>query len=451
MKPVVVISGILDTKGKELRYIRDCVRNMGCDTLVMELSLGKELHEDWVDICLSQLLMEIGKTPEDVFSLTRGEAAKLVTQAAVKKIESLHSSGKIHGIIAYCGGMGSSIAAPVMQALPYGMPKVLLSTMIHNAQQYVGSKDIAIMYPVTESGLNRISRAILNTAAGMAAGGAHAYASFASEADKPLIAVSMQGVTTPCAQRLIERINQSGVYDGMIIHGNGEGGRTLECMVRESCFLAVADVTLGELSATLLGGVNDAGADRMNAAVQMGIPQVLAPGSVDFSSFRDRNAISPKLLTEEQNGAPGRKTHYHNAYCTVCTITPEEARSQGVLFAKKLNGVTAPTSFLIPMRGWSAYDIAAPDLRLGWAGPDCGPSWLSDPQRPEWSLRARLFLDGFLSALEMENEWLEVYRVDMHINDSAFADLVYSVLSAILAGRFKRGSFEDGRQVERVF
>lgn len=119
MKPIVVVAGIMDTKGKELLYIRDRVRVMGCDTLMIELSLGKEVKADWIDVHISDLLRGVDKTPSDIFAMTRGDAAKVVTEAAIKYITRLQKSGKMHALIAYCGGMGSSIVAPVMQTLPY--------------------------------------------------------------------------------------------------------------------------------------------------------------------------------------------------------------------------------------------------------------------------------------------------------------------------------------------
>lgn len=296
-----------------------------------------------------------------------------------------------------------------------------------------------------------VSRQILNTAAGVVAGGAKAYVDFKDEDAKPLIAVTMQGVTTPCAERVVSHIAQSNEYDGMIIHANGEGGRTLEYMAKEGCFRAMAEITLGEMSANLLHGINDAGPDRLNSAIACGIPQVLAPGSVDFSSFRNRDAMAPRLLEEEKAGVLGRRTHYHNTNCTVCTITPDEAYGQGKTIADKLNKAKDTVCILVPMRGWSAYDISAPDIKRGWAGPGSGPSWVPNPEHPEWSLRAEYFINGFMSAIDKSNKHVEMYRVDMHINQPEFADLFYLALHSILDGRYEKGSLANGKIVEKLF
>lgn len=450
MKPVIAVLGILNTKGAEIHYISERIREYGCDTLVVELSLGKELGEPWVDVSLTQLLQEEDKVPEDIFSLSRGEAALVVTGAARKLIGRLYGEGRIHGILAYCGGMGSSIASRVMQTLPLGFPKILLSTMLHNAEEYIGSKDIAILYPVTESGLNRVSRQILNTAAGIVAGGAKAWCAYEDDQARPLVAVSMQGVTTPCAQYIIRRMEEDQEVDGMILHANGEGGRTLETMIREGYFSAVADTTLGECSAHLLGGINNAGPGRMSGAAASGIAQVMSPGSVDFSSFKNRGEMGERLNAEIDAGLPGRKAHFHNTYCTVCTITAKEAQGLGESFAKKLNCATAPVSFFIPMRGWSAYDLEGPDLEKGWAGPGPGPSWIPSKEHPGWSKRAEQFTDSFLANLKKDNHNIQVYQADMHINDPDFGELMYQDLRDMLHGTWRRGSREIPGKVRRI-
>lgn len=451
MKPVVVVSGILDTKGKEIQYMAEKIRLYGCDTLVMEFSLGKQIDEPWVDISLSRLLGEIGKKPEDIFSLSRGEAALVVTNAAVKLVSNMYKEGRIQGFISYCGGMGSSISSKVMQILPLGFPKILLSTMLHNSAEYIGEKDIAMMYPVTESGLNRVSRQILNTAAGIVAGGAKAYFSYADEQSKPLVAVSMQGVTTPCAQYIMKRLDEDGEVDGMIFHANGEGGKTMEAMISEGYFSAVADTTLGECSAHLLGGINNAGPGRMSSAASNGIPQIMSPGSVDFSSFRNRGEMGDRLNGEIDGGVKGRKAHFHNTYCTICTVTPDEAYGLGMSFAKKLNCATAPVSFFIPMRGWSAYDIEKPDINKGWAGPGTGPSWIASEKNPRWSFRAERFIDGFLNNLKKDNQNIQVYQADFHINDPDFNELMYCDLRDMLKGNWLKGKYETGNKIKRIF
>lgn len=438
----------MDTKGKELHLISERIKEFGCDTVVMEFSLGKEVKENWINISIAELLAGIGKTPADIFPLTRGEAAEIVTEAGIKKIREMKEKNLVHGMIAYCGGMGSSIAAPVMRALPYGMPKILLSTMIHNVSEYIGAKDLTFMYSVTESGLNTVSRGILNSAAGLVAGGAKAYFDYRSTENKPLVAVTMQGVTTPCSQRVVDHLSKDGKADGMIIHANGEGGKTLEYMIDEGCFAAVADITLGELSANMLHGINDAGKERLSAATSKGIPQLLVPGSVDFSSFKNRDAMAPWLLEEEKAGVVGRKTHFHNTFCTVCTITPEEGYRQGQLIARKISRATRSVCVVVPMRGWSAYDIAEPDIKKGWAGPGHGPSWVSAPDKPEWSLRAIEFIDGFMNAVEKGNKAIELYTVDRHINDPEFADIVYQVLKEIMSEDYVRNNHVSAELVK---
>lgn len=451
MKPTVAVMGILDTKGKEIQYLAEKIKQYDCNVLIIEMSLGKEVKEPWIDISIKELLKEANKKPEDIFALSRGEAALIVTNAAVKRIEKLQKEGKIQGVISYCGGMGSSIASKVMQILPLGFPKILLSTMLHNAQEYIGSKDIAIMYPVTESGLNSVSKKILNAAAGMIAGGAKGYLAYVPDQDKPLVAVSMQGVTTPCSQYIINRLKQDGEADGMIFHANGEGGKAMEDMINSGYFAAAADITLGECSAHLLGGVNNAGPGRMSSAALNGVPQVMAPGSVDFSSFRNRGEMGERLNNEIDEGVEGRKAHFHNTYCTICTITSEEAYGLGINFAKKLNFAKAPVTFFIPMKGWSAYDIEAPDIEKGWSGPGSGPAWIPSEKHSGWSYRAEKFTESFIKSLDKSNENIQVYQADLHLNNREFAELIYKELRDILHGCRVKGKYEKENVVKRIF
>lgn len=97
----------------------------------------------------------------------------------------------------------------------------------------------------------------------------------------------------------------------------------------------------------------------------------------------------------------------------------------------------------IPLRGWGAVDIAAPDKALGWAGPGPGPVWWPDPDHPEWSLRNRYFIRGLVSKFDFDAPTLDVLAVDRHMNDPEFADLMAGLLDDMLAGRWTKGSHHD--------
>ena len=192
MRPKVVIAGILDTKGEEIKFIAQAVREAGGEPTVMELSVGKETG--WADIGLSELLVPIGKKPADLYAVDRHKAAGWVTEAAILRAGEMLREGKLDGIIGFGGSMGASISSAVMQSLPIGVPKMLVTTMASGeVRPYVGTKDICMMYPIAEAGLNSLTKQILTNAAYGIVGMASAPKLPAAES-KPLIGCMMFGV-----------------------------------------------------------------------------------------------------------------------------------------------------------------------------------------------------------------------------------------------------------------
>lgn len=450
MKPVVAVTGVMNTKGTELHFISEQIKKQGCDTLVIELSLGKQVNEDWIDIPLSEVLKETGAKPEEIFAMTRGAASKIVTEAGKKLFTRLQKEGKIQGIIAFCGGVGSAMVSPIMQAMPFGFPKLLLSTVLRNAMQYIGSKDISLMYPVSESGLNGVTKRILSTAAGSIAGGAKMYSEYVPDADKPLVAVTMQGVTTPCAQSVVNHVDNWGQELGMIIHATGAGGMALEDMIREGYFKGVIDVTLGEMMGNMLGGVCDCGPNRLEAACECGVPQVLAPGSLDFGVFRNAEAIPEYKRNECADGIPGRAIYFHNTNSTVLCATLDETFEMGRIIGTKLSNAKEKTSMCIPMRGFSGYDMEGTNIDWGWAGPQKAPSWIPSEEHHGWSKRAEVFIKGLLDTLDRSNTNIDLYQVDMHINDPCFAELLAGLMDKMLHGGWVVGCEDNGTTILQV-
>lgn len=168
-KPNILVAGILDTKGQEIKFLADRVKAAGGESTILELSVGSEVG--WADISVGKILQEIGRDKEDVFSLDRGKASDIIVEGAKKIAAQLLEEGKMDGMIAYGGSMGASMATRIMQSLPLGIPKFMLTTMASgDVGPYVGTKDICIMYPIAEAGLNKVTRTILNNAAGAVVG-----------------------------------------------------------------------------------------------------------------------------------------------------------------------------------------------------------------------------------------------------------------------------------------
>ncbi|MGI5927516.1 MAG: Tm-1-like ATP-binding domain-containing protein [Thermacetogeniaceae bacterium] len=437
-KPNILVAGILDTKGQEIKFLAERVKAAGGIPMIMELSVGKDVG--WADISVSTILQEVGKTADEVFSLDRGKASDIIVEGAKKLAARLLEEGKLDGMIAYGGSMGASMATRVMQSLPIGVPKMMLTTMASgDVRPYVGTSDICMMYPIAEAGLNKVTRTILNNAAGAIVGMATPPEIEAAD-DRPLIGCMMFGVTTPCVLRASKYFEERN-YDVLINHAVGSGGRSMEELIRDGYIVGVLDITTHEIGDYLLGGVLSAGPDRLTAAGEMGIPQVIAPGGLDLINFGPKDTVPERLLKETDQ--PGRGLYVHNPTVTCIGVSTEEAYRIGEHIANKLNAAKGPTAICVPMRGWGACDLPAPNKDLGWAGPGPGPVWASDPDHPEWSLRAGYFVSALRKVIDRNKPNLDVLLVDKHLNEPEFADLMSELLEEMLNGTWKKGSHQD--------
>ena len=400
MKKKIICAGILDTKGEEIKYIAKQVEAAGGEPVIMEFSVGKETG--WADIGLSQILSITGRTPEELFKEDRHQAAAWVTEAAIKYVAKLYLDGGIDGIISYGGSMGAAISSAVMQSLPLGVPKLLLTTMASgDVRPYIGTKDMCLMYPIAEAGLNSLTKQILTNAAYCITGMANA-PKVSTKDDRPLIGCMMFGVTTPCVLRGSAFLEDKG-YDVIINHAIGTGGISMEEMIEDGYVKGILDITTHEIADELYGGVLSAGPNRLTAASKKGIPQVVAPGGLDLLNFGTLESVPEHYIEDVRNGAKG------------------------------------PSVLCIPMKGWGACDIRTPDKALGWAGPAEGPSWISDPEKPEWSLRSCRYVQGIKEKIDLNKDEMEVLIADYHMNEPEFSDLMSGILYDMLQGTWKKG------------
>ena len=443
-RPKIIVAGILDTKGNEIRFIADRIRAMGGDSTILELSVGKEVG--WADISLSEVLKRKGRRTDEIFMMERAKAADLVVEGAVDLISELWKRGEIGGMIACGGSLGTSMATRIMQTLPIGVPKLMLSTMASgNVRPYVGTRDICMLYPIAEAGLNAITRKVFNNAAAAIVGMASALPIRQKE-EKPLIGCMMFGATTPAVIGASRYFEEKG-YEVLINHAVGSGGRSMEELITEGHMVGVLDITTHEIIGYLLGGIFNAGPDRLTAAGLKGIPQVVSTGGLDMIVFGPRETVPKELEEEELQGVAGRVIYMHNPAISCVGLTPDEASMVGQHVAEKLNFAKGPTAICVPLRGWGAYDIGGPNLDLGWAGPGPGPFWVGDPEKPEWSMRSRRFLEGLNGKIEWEKSNMEVLIVDRHMNEPEFADLMAKLLDDMLSGRWEKGSQRYGQDL----
>ncbi len=392
----VMLVGTLDTKGSEYAFVRDLVLAHGLDVVLVDTGvLGTPAVA--ADVTAADVAEAAGTTLE-ALRAGRDRGHALATMAAGTKAvaEDLHARGRLSGVLALGGSGGSSVAAAVMRALPVGLPKLLVSTMAAgDVSAYVGTTDVTLMYSVVDvAGVNCVSRQILANAAAAIAGMAGAYEARRSAdgapEDKPLVAATMFGVTTPAVDVARQRLEELG-YEVLVFHATGSGGRTMEALVAEGHIAGVLDLTTTELADEVVGGVLSAGPDRLTAAATAGVPQVVSLGALDMVNFGPRSTV-PKRFED-------RTLLVHNDTVTLMRTSAAEAAEIGGVLGGKLAAAAGPAALFIPRGGLSAVD--APE----------GPFW--DPTADAACVRA---------ALEaVAGSSVEIVDTGRHVNDPEFA------------------------------
>jgi uncharacterized protein (UPF0261 family) len=389
MKTILLI-GTLDTKGEELGYVRDLMMEQGFRVLIMD---GGILGDPALlpAIGAAEVAEAGGGSLEELRREgDRGQALAVMARGAARLAAHYHADGLVDGVLGLGGSCGTVIATAAMRELPIGLPKVMISTVASGqVAPYVGVKDITMMYSVVDiSGLNRISRKILANGAGAICGMLRQEVQEAEE--RPLVATTMFGVTTPCVERVRKRLEEAGL-EVLVFHATGSGGRALEGLTAAGFIEGVVDVTTTELCDELVGGVLSAGPERLEAAGRRGVPQVVSCGALDMVNFGPLETVPEKFRS--------RNLYVHNESVTLMRTTAEESAQLGEILAAKLNGSTGPVTLLLPLRGLSMLDREGQPF--------------FDP-----AANAALF-DALRSHA---GPGVELVELDCHLNDPEFAD-----------------------------
>jgi uncharacterized protein (UPF0261 family) len=386
----VVLLGTLDTKGPEYDYLRDRLELAGVSVLLVDVGT-LDAPRARPDISRHEVAAGAGV---DLDALTaardRGRAVAEMAEAAAVTVRRLFDEGRCDGVLAAGGSGNTAIATRAMRALPVGVPKLMVSTMAAgNTRDYIGASDIALMASVTDvAGINSISGRILANAAAAMAGMVNAPPVELS-AQRPLIAATMFGVTTPCVTAAREELESRG-YEVLTFHATGTGGRAMEALVESGFVTGVLDITTTELADELVGGVLSAGPHRLEMAGRLGVPQVVSLGALDMVNFGARDTVPPQFET--------RNLYIHNPSVTLMRTTPEESAELGRQIARKLSTARGPVALFIPLRGVSA---------------------ISGEGGPFYDADADAALIGALRENIGKN--VEVHEIDAHINDPEFA------------------------------
>ncbi len=401
----IAIIGTLDTKGPEVAYIRDLIRARGRDTIVIDPGvLGRPTIP--ADVTREEVAGAGGRDlPSLIAAGDKGEAMRVMIEGTTAILARLYAEGQVGGAIAVGGGQGTAIGATAMQALPIGVPKVMVSTIASGRnvfEPYVGTTDMTLMHSVADIlGVNAVTRRVFGNAAAAVVAMADANEAV-RDSGKVTIGVTMLGLTTPCVLRAKERLEAWG-YEVVGFHANGTGGRCLERLVREGLIRGVMDISTQELTGHVCRGLFDAGPERMTAAAELGRPLVATPAGTDYIVLGPLSSLS-----EEHKKRP---LIIHNPNITLVRTARSEMAEVGRLMARRLNAAKGPAAVLIPMGGFSFSD------RPGHA--------FYDPEADA----------ALVEALEAAlNPNVELHKIDAHVNDEAFADAVAEKMRAFMEG-----------------
>jgi uncharacterized protein (UPF0261 family) len=392
--PTVVLVGTLDTKGHEYAYLRDRIREHGVDVLVVDAGILSHPPRALVepDVTREEVARAAGADVDQLAAAgDRGAAVETMALGAAEVVKRLYADGRLDGVAGLGGSGGSSLVTYAMRELPVGVPKLMVSTVASgDTRPYVGAVDVTMMYSVVDiAGINQISERILTNAAGAIAGMAKSSPPAVSAATKPLVGATMFGVTTPCVTVARERLEELG-YEVLVFHATGTGGQSMEALIKGAFITASLDITTTELADDLVGGVLSAGAERLEAAGVLGIPQVVSLGALDMVNFGPMETVPERFR--------GRNLYVHNPTVTLMRTTPEECAELGRRIARKLNAATGPTALFVPLSGVS---LIATDGEVFY-----------DPAADE----------SLFSALrENLDERVEAHWLDLDVNDPEFA------------------------------
>lgn len=397
MERVILVVSTLDTKGPETLYLRDQIRDTGGNPVVLDLSMSGESPE--ADITPSEVAKAAGTKIEEIrASRERKKITRQMIGGAVSLAGDLLKTGRLAGVIGLGGSTGSLMATDVMRSMPFGVPKLMVSStaaLPGLATRYIGTGDLCILHTVIEiTGLSRPLKNVLDRAAAAMVGMAQVEpltVESARRAGEPLVAMSMFGPTEKCAERVHRALENAG-YQVIGFSAAGVCDRAMEQMIGQRFFDAVVELAPGGVGEEILGGMRAAGEDRMTTAGKLGIPQVVAPGGLNLTSQR-KSRYKPEHHQ--------RRKFDLDELRTFLRVSDEEMEQIARVFAQKLNQSDGPVTFLFPARGWSALD------------PPEGHMFDADQDR--------LFLKMLT---DLAGSTVNIREVDANLEDEAFAEAV---------------------------
>jgi uncharacterized protein (UPF0261 family) len=407
LSKTIAIVASLDTKSREVEFARDLIQRMGHATLVIDVSVR---HEPTIipDITSQEVLGFSGVAWGELLQKDKSKRIELMAQAITAILPALYEQGKFDAVFSMGGLQNTTMATKAMQVLPWGVPKVMLTTIANGNRcfgPYVGTKDMLIMHSVADiAGINFVTQNVISNAIAAVVGMAQMASGRVVKQDKNIIGATMLGITGGGVVEAIRLLEERG-HDVVTFHANGVGGRSLEEMIELGMVNAVLDMTLNELTGEILGGFASDAKGRLEAATKAGIPQVIVPGALDVVTFTTAQAgvIPPQAVTRE-------KKFFHNSTLVHTKVTETEMVQIASLIAERLNQGKGPATVLIPCRGFS------------------------EPGGPGGPLFGRTVDDALAVTLRKKcDKRIRIIEADYNINDAEFAKLAADYLLEYLS------------------
>ena len=399
-KPNVLLIITQDTKEQEARYVRGILEEAGCNVIHLDPSVRRTVGG--AEISPEAVAAAAGHTIEEVRALGHeGRCQAVMTEGSVNCALRAHAEQGLSGVLSIGGAMGTGLGGFVLQALPYGLPNLIVSTMASGfTKPYLGVKDIAIMNAVTDlSGINSISGEVFRNAALAVAGMAKGYVP-KTGGNKPLVRVTTLGTTEKTVRPIREALEADGC-EVMVFHTSGAGGSTLDGIAADRDVALVLDLSMTEILDHIHGGLADSGPDRGKAAIAKGIPVVFAPGNIDF--------IIAGPFDVAQVQFSGKKYHIHNPALTAVRTSLDDLKPLADHRAAMFAEASGPVSFFVPLKGFSNHDSPYGHIH--------------DPSIPP------PFADYARSVMPSN---VEFRTVDAHFNDQEFADAIIAKARELL-------------------
>jgi uncharacterized protein (UPF0261 family) len=391
-KPMIAAIGTLDTKGREIQYVRERIAALGGEPVVIDVGILGE-PGCAADVSREEVARAGGHELEEVRAAgSRGAAVELMQAGVRRLVADMHERDGLDGALCLGGAEGALIGAAAMQELPVGIPKVIVSPSASGPRAFgpfVGRRDVTVMHSVIDIlGLNPIARAVFDNAVAAVVGMAREAGSAVTGLGERSVGVTMLGQTTPGAMAAYDVLADAG-WSPVIFHANGVGGPAMEDLIADSSLAGVIEFSISELANSLFDGVHATDERRLTVAAEHGIPQIVTPGCADFFNQGPLDSVPERWRD--------RPLYKHNPVATLVRLRSEEMAELGRMVARRLSPATGPTAVIVPTGGYSLIDVEG---------------------GPLWDHEADMALVEALAA-ELPPE-IPLERVDRPVNDPEF-------------------------------